>query len=337
MTRRQPSVTVLVPALQEEADIAGCLEAVAAQSYPRDLIDVVLVDGCSTDATVRVAQRTAADLGLTLKVVENVRRRTSTSLNAGLAVLGGEIVVRLDARSRVQPTYVERCVDVLTERSEVGVVGGRQVPRRRSDRLLDRAIARALSNRYTTGFARYRRATASGPADTVWMGSFRAEELRALGGWDDEIALNEDWALNAAFREAGQVVWFDADLASSYLPRPDLGSLARQYFWFGRVKGMWWARGMRPAPRQLVLLMGPLAGVGALVVGGRRHRALWCSVPAVLLLADAVGARRPAGPAERIASATAISVYGSSWWAGTVVGAVGEVIGVEHRHRSVPS
>ena len=332
-----PAVTVLIPSLNEERDIRGCLETVAAQTYPAELLDVLLVDGCSDDATVDVARLTAAGLGLDLRVIENPRRRTSTSLNAGLDRVRGEIVVRLDARSRVQPDYVERCVGVLGERPDVGVVGGRQVPRPRSAALTDRGIGRALSNRYTTGFARYRRAPQAGPTDTVWMGVFRADDLRELGGWDDEVALNEDWALNRRYRDHDRLVWFEPELVSGYLPRTDLRSLARQHFYFGRVKGLWWVRGMKPEARQVAMLAAPpIAGLGLLGLARRRGARVLLAVPLVLLVADAVGSDGPADPGERAVSASAIGVYSAAWWVGTVVGAVGELFGVEHRHRSAP-
>lgn len=337
MTER-PTVTVIVPALDEEGDLRGCLEAVAAQTHPAELIDVVVVDGCSTDATVEVAKGAAAELGLDLRVVSNPRRRTSTSLNVGLAEARGEVLVRLDARSRVQPDYVERCAAVLAARPEVGVVGGRQVPVARSGSLTDRGIARALSNRYSTGFARYRRATEPGPTDTVWMGVFRTRELVELGGWDDDVALNEDWALNRRYRDAGRVVWFEPDLVSGYLPRADLPSLARQHFYFGRVKGLWWVRGTRPEARQVAMLAAPpVAGAALLGLARRRGAGALLAVPVALLAADAVGSDEPAPPAVRGVSAAAIGIYTSAWWLGTVVGAVGEVLGVEHRHRSAPS
>jgi glycosyltransferase involved in cell wall biosynthesis len=332
-----PTVTVVIPALDEEHDLRGCLEAVARQTYPAELVEVVVVDGCSQDATVAVAVQVGAELDLDLRVVSNERRRTSTSLNVGLAEATGDVIVRLDARSRVQADYIERCVVVLGRQPEVGVVGGRQVPFARSGGLTDRGIARALSNRYTTGFARYRRATGPGPTDTVWMGVFRADELRELGGWDDEVALNEDWELNRRYRDAGRVVWFDPGLVSGYLPRADLASLARQHFYFGRVKGLWWARGTRPEARQLAMVAGPpVAGIVLLALGRRRPALALFAVPAVLLVADEVGSDRPASAAERGVSAAAIGLYGSAWWVGTVVGAVGERLGVEHRHRSAP-
>lgn len=334
----RPSVTVVIPALDEEADIVGCLDAVASQTYPAELVDVIVVDGCSGDATAEVSRKRAAEIGLDLQVVENPRRRTSTSLNVGLAVASGDVIVRLDARSRVQPDYVRRCVDLLAERPEVGVVGGRQVPTPRSGAVLDRAIVRALRNRYTTGMARYRRSAEAGPTDTVWMGVFRAEELRALGGWDDNVALNEDWALNRTYRDQGASVWLDPELVSSYLPRPDLQSVARQHFFFGRVKGLWWARGMRPEPRQVAMLVAPpLAGLGLLGLVRRFGGKALLVVPVALLAADAVGSDEPADPAVRTGSAVTIALYTASWWVGSVVGAIGELAGVEHRHRTAPS
>ncbi len=329
------TVTVLIPVLNEERDIRGCLEAVAAQTHPGDLIDVVLVDGCSEDATVAVAVGVAAELGLRLTVVENPLRRTSTSLNAGLEQVEGEIVVRLDARSRVQPGYVETCVAVLEERPDVGVVGGAQIARAGNGSLISRGIARALRNRYFTGLSRYRRATTSGPSDTVWMGVFRTAELRALGGWDPRIALNEDFDLNQRYLESGRVVWFEASLQSTYVPRPTFSALARQYFRFGRVKGTWWARDRRPTPRQAALLAAPVL-VGATGIGLRRVFGA-AGVVALgaggLVVLDLVGAdEAPAEPMEVLVSAAAGTVSAGSWLAGVVVGLCGERLGVEHPH-----
>jgi succinoglycan biosynthesis protein ExoA len=337
---KRPFVTVIIPALQEADDISECIERIGAQTYPLERVEVIVVDGVSSDATVREASRAAErSLFARFVVVTNPRRRTSTSLNVGLAEARGEIVVRIDARARVQPDYIEVVVDRLVGDPTTGVVGGSQVPTARSGAFVDRSIARGLRNRFATGMSRYRRSTESGAADTVWMGTFRTDELRALGGWDDSVALNEDWELNARYRQAGQVVWYAAELRSRYLPRSTFGRLARQYFSFGRVKGMWWVRGMRPGPRQLVLVLAPVVGAGILGVAIRRlgpKAAL--VVPVALLVVDAVGAPEPADDgAERLGSAAAMALYTGGWWVGVVVGAAGEALGVEHRHRSLPS
>jgi glycosyltransferase involved in cell wall biosynthesis len=339
MTDAVPTlVSVVIPAWNEAADIAGCLEALAAQDHPADRMEVILVDGRSDDGTAEVATAAAAELGFARFVVlENPRRRTSISLNVAVPEVRGDVVVRIDARARVQTDYVRTCVEVLATRPEVGVVGGAQVPIARSERLVDLGISRSLNNRFATGLSRYRRLTASGPSDTVWMGVFRADELRTLGGWNDDVALNEDWELNSRYRAAGFDVWFVGDLQSRYLPRPSYRRLARQYFYFGRVKGMWWLRGMAPSPRQLGLLAIP--PIAALVMLRTLRRVGWpalVALPLAFLAVDQAGAVAPARrPGERAASAAAIAVYTSAWWVGVVVGAVGELLGVEHQHRTV--
>ena len=102
-------------------------------------------------------------------MVPNENGATPANLNRGLAEARGEILCRVDARSRIPNDYVRRCVELLTSSPEVAVVGGAQVAEAGSaDGPTARSIARALRNPYGTGFARYRRSAPSGPTDTVY-------------------------------------------------------------------------------------------------------------------------------------------------------------------------
>ena len=330
-----PRVTVLIPARNEEADIAGCIDTVAAQDYPLGDIQLIVVDAASDDGTVAEVRRAAAAHGFgSVLGLDNPAGRTSVGLNVGLREARGDYLARVDARSRVQPDYLRSCESTLERRPEVGVVGGAQVARSRSLRPVDLGIAAALRNRWATGLSRYRRATTSGPSDTVWMGFFRTEELRALGGWADAVALNEDYELNARYRAGGRTVWFDASLRSEYLPRASISGLARQYFRFGRVKGTWWARGRRPAARQVALFAAPVA-VGVVLAAGVRRVGPVLALVAPMLLAglerkgrvDRVGE-----PGSPVMATTAIAVLSGSWWVGVVAGVAGELVGVKHEH-----
>ena len=321
-----PLVSVIIPALNEAADIAGCIRAIGAQDHPICSIEVLLVDGDSDDGTIEEAKRAAAHFGFRdFRVFTNPRRRTSCALNVALPNAQGEIVVRVDARSRVEPHYVRTCVDVLRDRPEVGEVGGAQIATPRSDRPLDVGLARAQRNRLTSGFSRYRRSTVSAGAEHVWMGAFRAVELRAIGGWDDATALNEDFELSQRYIASGQLVWFDA-VPAVRIPAaaPCSPLLARQHFYFGRVKGTWWARGRRPLARHVALLALPPAGLLAGIAISRRFGV----VPAVALgAAWRWGSRRPDVPVLRegygtgsspsVASRRTASAGGSGPWPGS--------------------
>ncbi|MEY2458604.1 MAG: succinoglycan biosynthesis protein ExoA [Acidimicrobiaceae bacterium] len=316
--------TVLIPAFNEEDDIEECLECVARQSVGADALDVLLIDGQSTDRTVARATGFAAAAGFaSFRVVENAARRTAAGLSLGLDLVTTPLVVRVDARSRIQPSYVVGIRDVLDSRPEVGVVGGAQVPLDRETSTVASGIARALSNRLTTGLSRYRRSPISGPADTVWMGAFRAGDLRKVGGWDRDHGINEDYELNARFADAGYVIWFEASLRSGYVPRRDLPALARQYYSFGESKGQAWAGGRRPAPRQVALLAIPLVGGFVALLSIRRAGLLPTAAVGVAALLAVDGVGGPPGPVPlttRAASAAATVTFSGAWFAGVVGG-----------------
>lgn len=318
-------MTVIVPAYNEESDIADCMGALAAQTLPRDRFEVMLVDGCSTDRTVLVAQEEASRHDLDLRVISNPERTAATALNLGLEESRGSILVRVDARSRVAPDHLERCERLLNEDPTIGVVGGGQHPVPRAGaNLVARGIARSLANRYTTGLARYRRGGAAGPVDTVWMGAFRREDLERVGGWPTFPIQNQDYRLNQRLRSSGLSVWFDPDLTADYLPRADLAALARQYRAFGESKGWVWTHGEPPSGRHVALLIGVgTAAVASVLavrrVGPFRVVAGWLAVGLAL---DHIGQDHPGSVGERLTSTIATAVADSSWLAGVALGAV---------------
>ena len=54
--RQQPLVSVIVAARNEEANIAGCLQALNRQDYPDHLLEVIIVDDRSTDTTAEIVK-----------------------------------------------------------------------------------------------------------------------------------------------------------------------------------------------------------------------------------------------------------------------------------------
>lgn len=321
---RPPLVTVVIPVLDEAADLPRCLDGVLAQDHPPDRLEVLVVDGGSADASVAVATERLRGAPLArAEVLRDPIGSTSANLNRGLAEARGEVLCRVDARTLISAGHVARCAQVLGDRPDVAVVGGAQVAVPREPSAVALGIARALNNRWSTGLSRYRRRGASGPADTVYLGAFRTADLRAVGGWDPALATNQDFDLNRRLAERG-IVWFDEALAAGYLPRASLGSLGRQYVRFGRSKARYWRRtGDRPRPRQVLLLAAPpaAAALGAVVAtrgrAGRRLAVLGGLGAAVVV--EVAGSDQPeAGPAGHLVGVAAVAVVSSGWWWGAV-------------------
>ena len=311
---RTRTVTVIMPARNEAADIGESLRAVLSQTYPSSLLDVVVVDGASDDGTTAVVAEMAQSSQIAVNILTNPRRSTPSSLNLGLAAARGEIICRVDARSIVPPEYVERCVEILEQRPDARVVGGQQIAEpRASARIWERGIGRALQNPYASGLARYRFAASAGWTDTVYLGAFRRADLLAVGGWDERFATNQDYELN---RRLGSV-WFEPGLGVAYRPRTTLRELFDQYRRFGRWKAAGWVEGGVPiAPRQVVLLAAPVTAVA--VGSGVLRRAPLLAVVAAAAAAAIIDRSGPerAPMAVRLAGLSAVAVMGGGWWAG---------------------
>lgn len=313
-------VTVLIPARDEVRDIEACIDHVAAQSYPLHRIEVVVVDGASTDGTAVAAEKALAGHPFHhTAVLSNREATTPSNLNAGLRYATGDVVCRVDARTRIEPHYVRTCVRILEDRPEVAVVGGSQVALARDGSARGHGIARALNNRYAMGGSPYRRALTSGPSDTVYLGAFRRRDLLEVQGWDERLGTNQDFDLNRRMAERG-VVWFEASLRSGYVPRPSYRELWRQYVRFGHSKVTYWRlTGDRPQRRQQLLLALPVGGASAVALAAARRRLPVAVVLAVLGLAgvERVGSderRAPVG--HHVAGVVGIVCVGGGWLLG---------------------
>lgn len=125
--RRAPSlpvVSVVVPAYNEEKQIAGAIEALLAQDYPRELLQILILSDASTDATDEIV-RGYAPRGVELLRMSERGGKTKAE-NASCARLRGSLVVNTDSSIRLHPAAVRELVAHMADPG-VGVASGRDV------------------------------------------------------------------------------------------------------------------------------------------------------------------------------------------------------------------
>jgi cellulose synthase/poly-beta-1,6-N-acetylglucosamine synthase-like glycosyltransferase len=121
----RPRVSILIATWREAKTISKKLESLAAQSYPPDLLEVLLVCDGSDDGTPAAARAAGAQyLDGRLRVIELPQRRGKPgALNAAAAAATGEVFVLTDARQPLSPNAVQVLVEDLGDPT-VGAVGG---------------------------------------------------------------------------------------------------------------------------------------------------------------------------------------------------------------------
>jgi succinoglycan biosynthesis protein ExoA len=225
-------VSVVIPARGAAALLGDCLAAVLPQL--RDDDELIIAAG--DDATAASARQHAA-VEPRIRVVDNPSGTTPAALNVAIAAARHPVIVRIDAQSRVPPGYRDRVVELLATTGAVNV-GGRQVARAAGGSTTERAIAAAMNSRLGHGGAAYRSGSRGGPVDTVYLGAFRVDALRLVGGYDERFTTNQDAELNERLRRAGGVVWLEPALEVTYRPRTRLAALGRQFRGYGRGRAM---------------------------------------------------------------------------------------------------
>jgi GT2 family glycosyltransferase len=260
----QPFVSVLIPVRNEERYIERCLYSIASQDYPRERIEVIVIDGMSDDATRAIVTRFAHESTLDVRLIHNPLQRPAPAMNLGIDAARGDVILRVDGHAALAPDYVRRCVDALYA-YDADCAGG--VLQSEGDTYVGEVIAIAMSSWFGVGGAAFRVGGRAGPVDTVAFGAYRRDVFRRVGAVAEDIDAGEDDEFNYRLREAGGVIVLVPEARATYTVRGGLRPLWRQYFAYGRAKPEVLRRHpSQGQPRQLA----PAAFVAALGYGAMR-------------------------------------------------------------------
>ncbi len=275
-----PLVSVIVPCYNEEATIGLLLEALTAQNYAPDQLEIIIADGLSTDDT-RAAIKAFQDQHpeLRVKVVDNPRRTIPSGLNQAIEAAEGSYIIRLDAHSIPDPDYIQSCVSALEARKGENVGGVWEI--RPSDPgWPGRSIAAAAAHPLGVGDASYRIGQSARYVDTVPFGAFRRSLIDQIGKFDETLFSNEDYEFNTRIRTSGGRVWLDPNIRSIYFARPTFRALAQQYWRYG----YWKAQMLLRYPK--TLRWRQLSALLVISLGGLALASPWWPLARGLLLLE---------------------------------------------------
>lgn len=232
----QPTVSILIPAHNEELVIKDTIESMINLNYPKDKLEVIIVNDNSSDATGKIADQYASQYPF-INVVHTKPplggKGKSGALNQGFRHSSGEIIVVYDADNTPEPDAVQNLVLVLQKDRKAGAVIGKFRVINAKRNLLTRLInIETLSFQWLAQAGRwfwFRMATIPGTNFAI-----RRSILEELGGWDEK-ALSEDTELSIRVYQTGYYIRF-FPAAVTWEQEPETWKV----WWKQRTR---WARG----------------------------------------------------------------------------------------------
>lgn len=328
---KRPLVTVIVPCRNEERFIAGCLDSILASTYPREALEVLVVDGRSDDGT-RAILADYVSRYPAVRMLDNPKRIQPVALNLGIVAARGEILVRMDAHVVYPPNYISDLVAALLE-TGASNVGGVLVTVPANQTTMARAIAVGMSHPFGVGNSLFRIGVRKPRwVDTVAFFCCRRETFERVGLFDEE-ALDEDSEFNARLIQCGGRILLVPNVVCHYYARASLRQVARMAYQYGYSKPFVIRKlGLVMTFRQLV----PSALV--LALAGTAIMSPWLEVARLLLgaiasayllgtLASSLAARRKAGLSVVPALALVFPVLHFSYGFGFLKGAAQLALG----------
>jgi succinoglycan biosynthesis protein ExoA len=247
VTTSIPFVTVVMPIRNEASHIEQTLDAVLAQDYPQDRMEIIIADGMSSDLTKQIIQqKIEISPNQSIRLIDNPGEIVPTGLNAAIRQAKGEIIVRVDGHTVISSDYVRNCVNEL-ERTGADNVGGRMSAL--GEGIFGQAVALATSTPFGIGDARFHYSEQEEWVDTVYMGAWRKDVFERIGLFDEELVRDQDDEFNCRLLKHGGRILLSPLIMSEYATRSNPTALWRQYFQYG----LWKVRVLQKHPRQMRL------------------------------------------------------------------------------------
>jgi len=245
-TSLKPIVSVIMPAYNERDSIEQCMRSVLTQDTTGFELEVLVIDGNSTDGTIELTSSIAADDGR-VRLLHNPDRKTPVAMNLGLRAARGEYVCILGAHAVYPPDYISVCLQELHRHGAVGC-SGRVLTAPADDTLQASLTAWTLASRFASSPASVRTRT-EGFVDTIRFHPSRKEPLLEIGGYDEALHRNQDNDMNQRLRARGYRLYLTSRTHSLYRARPTLGALWKYAFRTGSWNGI--SMRLKPASMSL--------------------------------------------------------------------------------------
>jgi len=231
-----PLITAIIPSFNEEKNIRKCLRAIIKSAYPKQKIQILVVDGGSTDKTIQRVQE-SNNSGLNIKILHNKKRHLAAAWNLGIRKAEGKYIFAMNAHASVHPKYFHILVRRL-EKGDVVCCGACMTTRPQEKGPWSKAIAMVLSSKAGVGDSKFRTGVKSETiVDSVHMAGYQKKFITKMK-FNEELIRSQDIDFNTRVRNAGGKILLLPQKLVTYYTRSNINKFPADMF----KNGFWVTR-----------------------------------------------------------------------------------------------
>ncbi len=222
----EPKISIIVPTKNEEAVIGRCLYSLVDLDYPKDKLEIIVVDGNSADGTCRVCSDFSAKYPGTFKIVhEKESKGKPAALNLALTHVTGEIVGVFDADSVPEKDVFRKVASYFGDKKLIAVQG-RTTSLNEKKNILTRVVSSEEKAWFQALLCGREKLQLFVPLNGSCQ-FIRTNVLKELGGWD-ETSLTEDVELALRLVEKKYAIKYAHDVCCGQETPNSLRDLIKQ-------------------------------------------------------------------------------------------------------------
>lgn len=255
----------IIIALNAESTLEKLFECLRKQSYPHELIEVILVDSHSIDSTKEIMIRFKSENPVNgcfkrVVVLDNPKKTLPCGWNVALKAVQSDTVLRVDAHTVLPDQFIE--LNVKNFSNGENICGGKVISIPAESNHWSNVVNQAENSMFGGSIASFRHADTAKYVSTAAFAMYRKSVFDAVGQYNEQLTRTEDNEMHYRMKKAGFQFYYDPMIKSYRYTRATLGALLKQKY----LNGYWIGRTLKVEPRCFSLYhFVPLAFVLAII------------------------------------------------------------------------
>ena len=227
-------ISIIIPVRNEIKYIRSCVESVINSDYPKDLVQLLIVDGGSIDGTRGVVAGYVKKYKF-IKMLDNKSQTAQTGINIGIQEANGSCLFVIGAHAEYPKNYFSSLAKALFDLG-ADCVGGVLNTDVKNKSKKSESIKSVLSDIFGVGNSVFRIGSEQiMEVDTVAFGCYRSDVFKKHGLFDERLIRNQDIEFNKRIKNKGAKIYIIPSIVVTYYARDNFIDLAKNNY----SNGLW--------------------------------------------------------------------------------------------------